>query len=125
MKTTLDLSADTIDVRDIIERVEELEELQELGEHVETPDCELTQLRAILEDLAGNGGDEQWRGEWYPVTLIDYQCFTPYVQEMLEDCGTIPKDLPYCVHIDWDATAREVMVDYSIVTIEGRDYLYR
>ena len=125
MQTTLDLSADSIDVRDIIERVEELEELQDQGEYLETPDCELVTLRAILAELEGNGGDEQWRGEWYPLTLIDYTCFTAYVQEMLEDCGTIPKEMPHWVHIDWDATAREVMMDYSTVTIEGRDYLYR
>ena len=128
MKTAIDLTADIIDVRDIIERferVEELEEQQEMGEHLETPDCELTQLRAVLEELKGGGGDEQWRGDWYPITLIRESYFTEYTREMLEDCGTIPRDLPAWVHIDWEATAREVKMDYSYVSIGEMDYLYR
>ena len=125
MKTEIDLTADIIDVRDIIERVGELEELQEMGEHLETPDCELTQLRAVLEELKGSGGDEQWRGDWYPVTLIRESHFTEYTREILEDCGTIPRDLPAWVHIDWEATAREVKMDYSYVSIGELDYLYR
>lgn len=127
--TTIDIdtlnSEDIIDVRDIIERIEELEELQEAGEYTEAPDCELQRLQAILEELKGYGGDEQWRGDWYPVTLIRESYFTDYTQEMLEDCGTIPRDLPHWVHIDWEATAREVMVDYSSIEIDGVTYLYR
>jgi hypothetical protein len=115
--TSLDLSADIIDVRDIIERVEELEELQEQGEYLETPDCEMTSLRAILADLAGNGGDEQWRGDWYPVALIRDHHFTAYCRELLEDCGHIPKDLPHYVAVDWDATADNLRVDYSSVEV--------
>lgn len=115
--TSLDLTADIIDVRDIIERVEELEELQEQGEYLETPDCEMTALRAILSDLAGNGGDEQWRGDWYPVVLIRDHHFTAYCRELLEDCGDIPKDLPHYVAIDWDATADNLRVDYSSVEV--------
>lgn len=34
-----------------------------------------------------------------------------FVQEMLEDCGDIP-ELPRYIHIDWEWTAREVMMDY-------------
>ena len=123
--TELDLTADTIDVRDIIERVEELENLQDAGEYLETPEGELATLRSILSELAGNGGDEEWRGDWYPVTLIDFACFVPYVRELLEDCGDIPANLPHYVHIDWEATARDVGMDYSTITIEGRDYVYR
>lgn len=123
METTINLSEDTIDVRDIIERVEKLEdECDGLGEDECT---ELVALRSILEELKGKGGDEQWRGDWYPLTLIDARCFAPYVRELLEDCGTIPKDLPAWVHIDWEATANEVMVDYSSITIDGDEYLYR
>lgn len=124
MTTTYEFdTADTLDTRDIIERVEDLEtECDGIGEE----ECaELVFLRAILDDLKGYGGDEQWRGDWYPVTLIREDYFTEYAQEMLEDCGTIPRDLPHWVHIDWEATAREVKVDYSEVTIDGVTYFYR
>lgn len=119
----LDLTADIIDVRDIIERVEELEELQETGEYTETPDCELRLLQTVLDELKGNGGDEQWRGDWYPVTLIRESHFTDYAEELVCDCYDLK--LPSFVHIDWEATAREVLMDYAAITIDGITYFYR
>lgn len=127
--TTIDIDTlngeDIIDVRDIIERVEELESEIVEASTDGTQESELFKLQAILDDLKGYGGDEQWRGDWYPVTLIRESYFTDYTQEMLEDCGTIPRDLPHWVHIDWEATAREVMVDYSSIEIDGVTYFYR
>lgn len=119
---TLDLTRDMIDVRDIIARYEELEAAAD-----GLPDAEeRTSLAAILAELAGNcGGDEQWRGDWYPITLIRDAYFPYYAREMLEDCGTIPRDLPSWVVIDWDATARNVRVDYARVEIDGVTYWYR
>jgi hypothetical protein len=123
--TTIDIDTlngeDIIDVRDIIERVEELEDNQDTPEAKE----EFIFLSTILHELCGYGGDEQWRGDWYPITLIRESHFTDYTQEMLEDCGTIPRDLPHWVRIDWEATAREVKVDYSEVEIDGVTYFYR
>lgn len=117
---------DIIDVRDIIARVEELEnEVADTEAQAWANRDEYAALTAILDELEGQGGDEQWRGNWYPTTLIRESYFTDYTQEMLEDCGTIPRDLPHWVHIDWDATAREVMVDYSTVEIDGVTYFYR
>lgn len=74
-----------LDVRDIIARVEALESTRDdwaewqqgENEMEEAPDpfgadeqAELTTLTDILDDMKGYGGDEQWRGDWYPVTLI-------------------------------------------------------
>lgn len=42
-----------------------------------------------------------------------YDSNIDFVQELLEDCGDIPKDLPHYIHIDWDSTARDIMMDYS------------
>jgi hypothetical protein len=44
---------------------------------------------------------------------------------MLEDCGEIPKDLPHYIHIDWEATARDVQVDYTPIDVDGATYFYR
>jgi antirestriction protein len=128
MQTTIDQYADVLDVRDIIARLEELEELIEgegcadtCAEYAE----ELTALRALLGELAGAGGDEQWRGDWYPVTLIRESYFVDYVQELLEDCGEIPKNLPHYIHIDWERTARDIRVDYSGADFHGATYWFR
>lgn len=132
----MDMSADMVDVRDIIARYEELEDARldftapigaaEIWDRQNPEDAaELVALVAILDKLKGRGGDEQWRGGWYPVTLIADSHFTDYAREMLEDCGTIPRDLPSWVEIDWNATARNIRVDYSSIEIDGVTYWYR
>jgi hypothetical protein len=120
-------SEDVIDVRDIIARVEELQSDFDLDPELlgEEEREELIFLSTILHELCGYGGDEQWRGDWYPITLIRESHFVDYVQEMLEDCGEIPRDLPHYIYIDWQATAREVQVDYSEVEVDGVTYFYR
>lgn len=118
---TIDLSADVIDVRDIIARYEELAAAED-----GLPDAEERFLLAsILDELQGNGGDEQWRGDWYPVTLVRDFYFTDYARELLEDCGDIPRNLPHYIAIDWDATARNIRVDYQPIEINGSTYWYR
>lgn len=126
MQTTqLDLTADTIDVRDIIARVEELNPEYSDIKLTDDEAEELAELQAILDRLKGNGGDEQWRGDWYPVTLISERTFEDHVRELLEDCGTIPKDLPWFVAIDWETTAQHVQGDYTSIDIDDKTYWYR
>ena len=132
MANRIDNTQDIIDVRDIIERVEELEaEIEAYAEKMEDwqanadNTAELESLIAILDDLKGNGGDEQWRGDWYPITLIRESYFTDYTRELCEECGSVPKDFPHWIEIDWDATARNVCMDYTSTEIDGVTYLYR
>lgn len=122
--TTLDLTADIVDVRDIIARIEELEpevDANGEGEHI----AEWKTLTAIMDDLKGGGGDEQWRGDWYPVTLIRDHYFTDYCRELTQDIGDLPKDIPAYLAIDWDATADNLRVDYSSLEIGKFTYWYR
>jgi hypothetical protein len=127
--TQLDLTADVIDVRDIIARVEELAE--ELTTYTATaaahPElaAEHAALCAILRELKGYSGDEQWDGDWYPITLICDSHFTDYAIELLEDCGDLPRNLPHYIAIDWEATARNIRVDYTAIEIDGQTYWYR
>lgn len=126
--TQLDLTADTIDVRDIIARVEELETIFENGglDAVHSAENkERMRLQFLLDELAGSSGDERWRGDWYPVTLISERTFEDHARELLEDCGTIPKDLPWFVAIDWETTAQNIQGDYTPVEIDGSTYWYR
>jgi antirestriction protein len=122
---------DIIDVRDLIARFEELESLKDnaggtFNEPYTAEDAEeLKALQALLSDLKGNGGDEQWRGDWYPVSLIREDYFVDYCQELLEDIGDIPKGLPGYIVIDWEATAENLKADYSTVDFDGQTYYYR
>lgn len=128
---TVDLSADVIATADIIARIEEIR-TDENGidnpERYSNPEMaeELAVLESIMEELStSGGGDEKWEGQWYPGTLIADHYFTDYAREMLYDCGTIPESLPHWVEIDWDATARNVRVDYTPVEVNGRTYWTR
>lgn len=126
---------DIIDVRDIIARAEYLE-----GRAPQTPEdvmpgtgaereeeaAELDTLAALLDQLNGAGGDEQWRGDWYPVTLIRDDYFRTYAQELAEECGMIPADAAWLARcIDWTQAARELRMDYTSVTYAGVTYWTR
>lgn len=140
---------DTIDVRDVIARVEELrEERSALEDEMnETADgdaavhdeaksalgtwdageegAELAMFEALLNDLEGYGGDEQWEGDWYPVSLIRDSYFVTAMQELVEDIRDMSKGFPAYLEIDWEATARNLQVDYSSVEFEDVTYWYR
>lgn len=125
-------SDEVIDVRDMIERIEELEssfedhESDPEGGHWSDEDAEeLAALKSVMDDIAGYGGDEQWRGDWYPIPLIADWYFTDYVEDMVIDCYGLPKDMPAFIEIDWEATAKNVRVDYSSVEIGGSTFWYR
>lgn len=49
--------------------------------------------------------EEAYQGKW-----IDDKEFT---QNLIEDTGELPKNMPFYIHIDWEATARDIMMDYS------------
>ena len=87
--------------------------------------AELTMLETLMSDLAGNGGDEQWEGTWYPVTLIRDSYFITAMQELCEDIGDFPNGIPSYYVIDWKATARNLQVDYSSVEFDGVTYWCR
>jgi len=48
--------------------------------------------------------EEAYQGKW----ASDEE----FVQELLESCGDIPSNLPAYIYIDWEQTARDVMMDY-------------
>jgi hypothetical protein len=124
MTNELDLNADIIDVRDIIARFEELSSDIEVGEPDEDMRKEHSDLLDILDELRDvGGGDEQWRGDWYPVTLIRDSYFTEAMDELLEDIGDLPKNLPSYLQITVDYVA--LKMDYTAVQINGTTYYTR
>jgi Antirestriction protein (ArdA) len=112
--------------RDVKEAKEALETAEKsLAVWDEENGTEFKSLKDLLSDLCGNGGDEQWLGDWYPISLIRDSYFTDYAQELLEDCGDLPKGLPHYIEIDWEATARNIRSDYTSTEFDGVTYWYR
>jgi hypothetical protein len=141
--TDISNSADIIDVRDVIARVEELREAwsDETGESFEDFDlsgddlrvglgdedgAELETLTELLDELRGHGGDEQWQGDWFPVTLIRDSYFEDYARELAEDIGAVPTDYSWpASHIDWEAAADALQQDYTTVEYGDVTYWYQ
>jgi hypothetical protein len=118
----IDKYDDLIDIRDVIARVEEIEEFQASEGLINDEEAEeLIALQALLEECKGNGGDEQWRGDWYPISLIRDSYFKDYAQELAEENASWPNNC-----IDWDQAARELrMYYYTSVDFDGVTYWVR
>lgn len=153
MTRYIDNSQDVLDIRDLIERLEELEEerndlaqrltdatvsghddasaeayARELREFDEGSDGEeLRTLREFLDNLAGSGGDHEWNGYWYPVTLVRDSYFEEYAEEMAEDLhGDRIRNAEWPMNcIDWERAAREMQQDYSSAEYDGVTYWFR
>ena len=128
--TEITSSADIIDVRDVIARVEALEATLPPSDESDGLDnderLELATLIALLDDLRGNGGDEQYQGDWYPITLIADSYFADYAQELAEECGDLDREMrwPFTC-IDWEKAARELQMDYTTTDFDGETFWYR
>lgn len=108
---------DVIDSRDIIERIEELQGIEERDEEEQT---ELGNLLALQEEAEGYAPD--WK---YGCALIRDSYFTEYTRELCDDIGSVPKDFPHWIEIDWEATARNVRTDYTSVEFGDVTYWVR
>ena len=134
---------DVLDVRDIIARVEQLEsDRDELAFNIEDDVAagravtqsieqwegapEHATLLAFLSDIKGYGGDEEWHGNWYPVTLIRDSYFEEYARDLAEDIGAVNADATWPNNcIDWKQAARELQMDYTCATLDGVDFWMR
>jgi len=88
----------------------------DLHEWQEENQEELDELTSLSEEIS----------EWQDgATLIPEDEFTEYCQELLEDTGDLPKDIPHYIVIDWEATANNLRVDYTEVEYQGTTYLVK
>lgn len=121
MADSIDNYSNFINLRDVIARVEELEDSTD-AEELE----ELEMLQDLLAELAGRGGNEQWRGDWYPATLIRDSYFKEYAQELADDIGAIDANANWPLNcIDWDQAARDLRMDYFSVDFDGVQFWTR
>lgn len=107
---------DLIDSRDVIDAIGELENAENLSEGDEILLKELKELAAECECYS------DWQ---YGETLINADYWVDYAKELLEDCGVIPKDLPWYIDINWDKTADNLLADYTEVSFGGNPYYIR
>lgn len=124
---SIENTEDLIDVRDVIARVEELDSERDDNDKLPAEEeQEFSDLYDLLSELRGCGGDYQWQGDWFPITLIRDTYFAEYARELAEGIGAINKDAVWPNNcIDWERAARELQHDYSEVEYLGVTYWYR
>jgi len=74
-----------------------------------------------LLDLIDKFGEDivlQYCNDGYGLSNMDeayqgqYDNDEDFTQQLLENTGDMPKDLPAYIHIDWESTASDIMMDY-------------
>lgn len=125
MRNEITSNDDLIDSRDVIARIEELE--ADLEGFEDKSGCEYDDLQSELDNLKALASEaEDYAPDWqYGATLIRESYFTEYCRDLVQDIGDLPNGIPHYIEIDWQATARNIRVDYTEVTFDGVTYLVR
>lgn len=89
------------------------EKIYEVIEAIENSHFEMEVIEAYADCIGGTNDIEELLEKVEESYTGSYDSDEDFTQELLEECGTIPKELPSYVHIDWQSTAREIMYDYS------------
>lgn len=141
---------DLLDSRDIIDRIEELAKIQieafneqqsiegDDDLQIDEDDYTSKHFRQWLDDapfeeereelkalLALNDECENLSDWKYGETLIHASYWVQYVEDLLIDCGDLPKEIPHYIAIDWEKTADNIEQDYMRVDFDGEEYLIR
>jgi len=66
-------------------------------------------------------GGEEYIDNFEDAYLGEWADDEDFVKDLIEDTGELPKDFPDYIHIDWERTAKDVMMDYS----ESNGYYFR
>ena len=82
---------------------------------------EFVELESLKEEIESNSDE----GFEYGIQLIHENYIDDYLDEMLEDCGYLPKDLPYWIEIDWQATYDNMKEDYNEIELNGNTFYVR
>ena len=145
MTDSITFTEDVLDSRDIIERFEELKELYERyveldemadDERTEDEDDELEELEGDFaagdleeyQNLKAFVSDaEDYCPDWpYGEQFIRDSYFVEYAQQLAEDIGAIDRNAQWpCYHINWEAAADELKIDYTSYDVAGTTYWAR
>lgn len=124
----VDNTEDILDSRDIIARIDELESYaidEESGDFDPEQMDEFDRAEYdALRTLAEQG--ENYAADWHHgETLIRESYFADYMREYVVESGYLPADAPEWLVIDWEATADNLIVDYSDIDFDGVTYWVR
>jgi hypothetical protein len=103
---------DVITVDDLSDRLEQLDSVGEDTVLDEEDQAEFNSLVKLLAEVDNYDCE----------TLVRDSYFAQYVQDLCEDCGDVPANLPNYIVIDWAATAENIRSDYTPFEFDGVTY---
>ena len=117
-----DYADNQIDIDDKLEEISDKEsEIQECEFEYERYSEELEELEALKEEISNNSDE----GFEYGIQLIHENYIDDYLDELLESCGYIPKDMPSWIEINWQATYDNMKEDYHEIELNGNTFYVR
>lgn len=89
-------------------------DIYEIADQINTSGLEVEVVEAYLDCIGYYSKDldellERISDSYYG----EYDSDEDFAQHILEEDGTIPENLPSCLYIDWEMTAKHLMYDYS------------
>ena len=120
-----DLESELYDIENEDDYADKLEEIAEKENEIQ--ECEFeynryskefAELESLKEEIESNSDE----GFEYGIQLIHENYIDDYLDEMLEDCDYIPKDLPHWIKIDWQATYDNMKEDYNEIELNGNTF---
>ena len=138
--TVISSTDNIIDSRDVAKRLEELEadrdmylsdieeakNLEEENTYINALEWfdteyidEIYELRELMNDIM------ELRGWEYGLTLVHEDYFTKFVIQELKDVGDLPRDLPWYIEIDEEATVNNLKDEYIPIEFDNTTYYVR
>jgi hypothetical protein len=114
--------SDVFDSRDVDKRITELEfGIENRGDEEDA--LPLKDELKTLTDFRDDVDSREWK---YGITFIAGAYFKDHAEQMAEDIGAIDRNAQWPLnHIDWDAAADALKMDYSSVELDGKEFWYR
>jgi antirestriction protein len=114
---------------DLEEEVSEDDNADELMESIQLAREDLENWKVEYQDELDELDrlESEIGGDWnYGETLIPEDDFVDYAMELADDIGVMDKHASWPFnHIDWEAAAKELEMDYTQVEFQGETYLVR
>ena len=116
-----------IDSRNVIERIKELEEDRDALEGTEREEWEESgdaeELSKLVDLFDSCASFSDWK---YGAILVRDSYFVEFAKNEATECGLISDDASWPHnHIDWEAAADALKMDYSSVEFDGETYWTR
>jgi DNA repair exonuclease SbcCD ATPase subunit len=119
-----EMATDRAALVDAVDEADTEDDKEAAQENLDAWDDEHGEEYKALEEFCNEA--EQYCSDWHHgVQLILDEHWTEYAEQLTDDLGAIPRNMPTYVVIDWEATADNLKADYTAVEWGAYTYWVR